>query len=144
MGNQNLAGDVEVARKRKSPPRKQTLADIVKNIPGDAAKITAVSAAMAFFSLTETCYKLPQQIGINYEISGLQGAIMAFDVGAGAFAGYTKKHITSAVVYFATVVPDANEVFANGNVEDGLQRILAKTIIYGGSYFLGHIFSDKS
>jgi hypothetical protein len=105
----------------------------------DGVKITAVSGALTLLDLTRSCSKLPEKIGISIDPSGVQTALMAFDVGAGAFAGYTNKYGTSLAIYGATLLPEVYNVCAGGDLAEAGKMALAKTIMYGGAYALGYI-----
>jgi hypothetical protein len=107
----------------------------------DAVKISAVSGALAFVGLTKDCAKLPERIGIDLtQMPSLTFPLLAFDFGAGAFAGYKDRIAASIAIYGATLIPEIYDIFNHGDLTEVGKRALAKTIVYGGGYALGHIF----
>ena len=107
----------------------------------DGVKISAVSGVLAYFGLNKSCSELPQEIGLGLtDVSGLQTALMAFDVGAGAFAGNRERYGASLFIYGATLIPEINEFFIGGDLLEAGKKVLAKTIVYGASYGLGYFF----
>ena len=112
-----------------------------KNTGKDLVKIIATSGVLAFLGLTRSCTEIPKEMGIPIEDpSGLVLATMAFDVGAGAFAGFRDKYKASLAVYGATLLPDVYNVLTTGDLVEAGKMVLAKTIVYGASYALGYIF----
>jgi len=125
----------------KTNNQNKSLTERLKETAIDGVKIAATSGALAFLGLNRSCSNLPEYIGIaSTDTSGLQTALMAFDVGAGAFAGFKNKYGASLAVYAVTLIPEIHDVFATGDIADAGKRALAKTIVYGGSYTLGYIF----
>ena len=129
----------------KNTNQTKSLTEKVRSNVIDGVKITAVSGVLAFLGLNKSCLSLPSKIGItSAEITGLQTAIMAFDVGAGVFAGFNNKYGASLAIYTATLIPELYDVFKTGDLTDIGKRVLAKTIVYGGSYALGYIFKGAT
>ena len=122
------------------PETRTGLMEKMRGIAIDGVKIAATSGILAFLGISEECSSLSEKIGIaNSDTTGLQTALLAFDVGAGVFAGLKERYGVSIAVYAATLIPDVKDIFSGGDLAETGKRFLAKTIVYGGSYALGYI-----
>jgi hypothetical protein len=137
--------DAQEKAKESESKKEITLTHKVKTVFADYVKVAATSAVLAYIGLTKECSSVPKSIGLaSPETSGLQSALCAIDVGAGAFAGYTKRYFASLTAFAASLYPEISDILqSSGNAEEIGKRVLAKTIVYGASYALGHIFSPK-
>ncbi len=127
----------------EAQPKDLTLEQILRKLPGDTIKIIAVSAGLAYFGITKSCVQLPKQIGIELgSVSDLQAGLLALDVGAGVFAGYTNRHIASVGAYTISILPELHQIFSTGNLEESGKMLISKTFVYGGAYVLGYFFRN--
>lgn len=117
----------------------------IRNTAIDGVKVVATSSVLAFFGLAKSCSKLPSEIGItvNENSSGAFIGAAAFDLGAGAFAGYTGRYAASLMTYGATLIPEIYDIFSGGDIKEASKIFFAKTLVYGGGWGLGYFFSKK-